>query len=265
LGWAAYRRQGGDLLLLAYFVPYYLLIGAFQVKFARYMIPLLPVLAVLVGRFLSDMTFARQLGNHSDSDDVQDDGGKATARWRPAVGIAGAAALAAMALYTAALEALLVTPDTRTEAAAWIAARRPGVTVGLLRPPWYYTPPLSPGIGCTKQMRTFCAPDLPADRRVVAPPETASFLSLARLRAERPELVVVNEFEYADPLRLARAGGPRTEIGELWEELRQNYTEVAVFRHRPRLGPITWFARTAPPHDLLYIMPTTRVFERRGR
>jgi 4-amino-4-deoxy-L-arabinose transferase-like glycosyltransferase len=263
-GWALYRRRGGDLLLLAYFVPYYLLIGSFQVKFARYVIPLLPVLAVWAGRLLSEAGPAWRSGIRTDPEDVQAHGRAARPRWRLLAGVAGAAALVAMALYAGALEALLVTPDTRTEAAAWVADRRPGVTVGLLRPPWYYTPPLSPGIGCVKQMRNFCAPDLPADRRVVAPPESASFLSLARLRAERPALVVVNEFEYSDPLRLARAGGPRTEMAELWGELRQNYTEVAVFRHRPRLGAMTWFARSAPPHDLLYIMPTTRVFERQA-
>jgi hypothetical protein len=244
IGWALYRRREADLILLAFFLPYYLLIGAVQVKFARYMLPVLPVLAVWAGRLLNDVFCAER------------------SKGRLAILLAGVTTLVSMVLYAVALEMLLVRPDSRTEAAAWVAGQRPGVSLALLRPPWYYTPPLSPGIGCVKQMRSFCLPDMPAGIRLVAPPETAAYLEPARLRAERPELVMVNEFEYADPLRLARAGGPRTEMAELWDDLRQNYTEVAVFRHRPQLGPLTWFARSTPPHDLLYIMPTTRIFER---
>lgn len=264
VGWALGRRRAADLILLAYFVPYYLLIGAFQVKFARYMIPLLPVLAVWAGRLLAELV----RGPAPDMGSAEAGGPPplraAVGSWRRVAAIAGGAALAWMILFAAALEWLLVTPDSRTEAAAWVAARPPGGSLALLRPPWYYTPPFSPGIGCVKQMQSFCLPDLPTRIHLVAPPETAAYLDPARLRAERPELVVVNEFEYADPLRLARSGGPRSEMAELWDDLRQNYTEVAVFRHRPRLGPLSWFARSTPPHDLLYIMPTTRVFQRQA-
>jgi hypothetical protein len=264
VGWAVWRRRAADLMLLAYFVPYYLLIGAFQVKFARYMLPLFPVLAVWAGRLLAELVRGPTADARSGEEASLPPTGAEGGSWRRVAAIAGGTALAWMILYAVALEGLLVTPDSRTEAASWVAARPPGGSLALLRPPWYYTPPLSPGIGCVKQMRSFCLPDLPTRIHLVAPPESASYLDLARLQAERPEFVVVNEFEYADPLRLARTGGPRTEMAELWDDLRQNYTEVAVFRHRPRLGPLSWFARSTPPHDLLYLMPTTRVFERQA-
>jgi hypothetical protein len=265
VGWALWRRRAGDLILLAYFLPYYLLIGAFQVKFARYMIPLLPVFAVWVGGLLAEVARRPRPAAGPEGEGAQPQLGTAGGSARRVIAIAGVGALVWTALYAAALEWLLVTPDSRTEAAAWVAGRPAGVSLALLRPPWYYTPPLSPGIGCVKPpMRYFCLPDMPTRVRLVAPPEMAANLEPARLRAERPELVVVNEFEYTDPLRLARSGGPRTEMAELWDELRQNYTEVAVFRHRPRLGPLAWFTRSTPPHDLLYIMPATRVFQRRA-
>jgi integrase/recombinase XerD len=246
--WAARRRRPEDLLLAATALPYYLLIGAFQVKFARYVIPLLPVLALWVGRLVAESVAT----------------GEGAGRRQILARAAAAGALLWTALYALALERLLVTPDSRTRAAAWLLSRAgPGVAVGLLRPPWYYTPPLAPGLSCVKVMMNFCLPEYPRQFRLIAPPLDGSYLPVERLREERPRYVAVNEFEYGDPLRLAHYGEAPEEFTELWEELRQNYTLAAVFDHRPRLGPLAWFARVPPPHDLLYIMPTTRIYERR--
>lgn len=242
VGVAAWRRRSADGLLAAFALPYFLAIGAVEVKFARYVIPLLPVLAIWAGRAVAE------------------------ALLRSALLSGGVAALVFLptALYAAALVPLLVTPDSRSRAAAWLKARAtPETTVALLRPPWYYTPPLSPGIGCVKAMRAFCLPDYPHDLRLIAPPEGTAYLSIERLREEKPEFVVVNEFEYVDALRLEPSGRAPREMTELWSALRQNYTEAAVFQHRPRLGPFGWLAPGQPPHDLLYIMPTTTVFQRR--
>jgi 4-amino-4-deoxy-L-arabinose transferase-like glycosyltransferase len=52
--WAAVKRRRGDLLLLSFVVPYYLLISLWQVRFERNLVPLLPVLMVLAGRVLVD-------------------------------------------------------------------------------------------------------------------------------------------------------------------------------------------------------------------
>src|SRR5262249_45751019 len=116
----------------------------------------------------------------------------------------GGAALVWTGLYAIALEGLLLTPDSRTLAAEWLRSqpnRRP--SVALLRPPWYYTPPLGPGSGCVKAMRTFCVLELPSDFRVVMPPEDQAFLDPVTLRGERPDFAIANEFEYTDALRLA--------------------------------------------------------------
>jgi YYY domain-containing protein len=46
------RRNKGDLLILAWVIPYFLLTGYLQVKFMRYMLPLTPFLIILVAQML---------------------------------------------------------------------------------------------------------------------------------------------------------------------------------------------------------------------
>ena len=52
--YAARKRTASDLILLAFLIAYYAVIGMAQVKFARYTIPLLPVLAILAARISLD-------------------------------------------------------------------------------------------------------------------------------------------------------------------------------------------------------------------
>ena len=54
LVWAALKHRRGDLLLLSFVVPYYLLISLWRVRFERNLVALLPVLAVLAARILVD-------------------------------------------------------------------------------------------------------------------------------------------------------------------------------------------------------------------
>jgi 4-amino-4-deoxy-L-arabinose transferase-like glycosyltransferase len=308
-GLALRRRSDADVVLLAFAVPYYLLIGAFQVKFARYTLPLYPVFAVWVGRVVEELAAASSRGVPATGqgpatvqapatiqapatevaattaqsppsraeDGVRAGGLRAVPAvtsvagfgsrraFGPALCTAAILALAWTALYAVALLGVLVSRDSRTDAATWVRKGPALDSVGLLQPPWFYTPPLSPAIGCVNLpanfMARFCRADRPPHLRVVAP-SSAALLTTEELRTGAPEVVVVNEFEYGDALRLAEGGTPN-EMAELWSQLRQNYREAVVLEHRPRLGPLTFFARSMPPHDLLYIMPTTRIFERR--
>jgi len=50
--WALVRRRQGDLLLLSFLLPYYLLISLWRVRFERNLVALLPVLVVLAARVL---------------------------------------------------------------------------------------------------------------------------------------------------------------------------------------------------------------------
>src|SRR5262249_18806601 len=54
LAWAIRRREPADGVLLAFVVPYYLLISSIEVKFARYTLPLFPPLCIWTGRALAE-------------------------------------------------------------------------------------------------------------------------------------------------------------------------------------------------------------------
>ena len=54
LVWAVLKRRRGDLLLLSFVVPYYLLISLWRVRFERNLVALLPVFVVLAARVLAD-------------------------------------------------------------------------------------------------------------------------------------------------------------------------------------------------------------------
>lgn len=56
IGRAAIVRRRGEILLLLWAVPYFAINGAFEVKFLRYMLPLVPFLALFGGRLLIDLT-----------------------------------------------------------------------------------------------------------------------------------------------------------------------------------------------------------------
>lgn len=49
---ASLRRRKGDLLLLAWVVPYFLIVGSFHVKYLRYLLPITPVLCLMAAAML---------------------------------------------------------------------------------------------------------------------------------------------------------------------------------------------------------------------
>ncbi len=132
---AIVRRTRRDLLLLLFPLLYYWLIAAQRVRFARNMMPLLPFLAVLAARLISELLQAA-------------DARIPWARLRrplPAL-IRGVAVLAVAVPLVAgpvrqqiAYDILLTQPDTRTIAKAWIEENIPtGARIAFEE----YTPPL---------------------------------------------------------------------------------------------------------------------------
>ena len=114
--YAARSRRPGDIGLLAYVLAYYLISGAGHENFYRYMLPLLPALAILAGGLLRAAPARLQL---------------------PA--IAAALLLLAPGLYASiATDRLLGTTDTRVLAARWLDANAaPGSN---LESPYYGGP-----------------------------------------------------------------------------------------------------------------------------
>lgn len=228
------RRGGADLVLAAWVVPYYLLIGAAEVKFMRYALPLLPPLALWVGAAAAGWL-----------------DGKKWSRTRTAAGLAlitvGFWSLGGATAYTL----LFATPDPRDRAAAWVRENvRPGATVGLLSVPWFQHPPLVPWNGGTKTAQSFAQSEPEWEYALVVGHWTA-----ARLRDEAPECFILSDLEVRDGLRLSL---PETRdlVGAI---------EARYRKHEVRPIPV-WpglFAPDFPAEDWLYPAPTLHIYVRR--
>ena len=243
---AYYCRRRADLLLLAFAVPYFVLIGFAQVKFARYTLPLLPPLLLLVGSMLSIPASARRQRVET-----------------VALVVAAGYAL----LFSVALNLTMTRPDPRDRAAAFL--RSAGVaSVGFPTGPWYYSPPLGPLLAHPRpDLAQKSALDITAPRLVPAlngqggPVEWDTGLLLR----SAPAAVALSEFEYADALRVGHAPA-REYIGMLTPRYPNRRTfanpvEVLGIRFtnvdRDASLPVQHL-----PHDMLYTNPTQVIFSR---
>jgi hypothetical protein len=236
------RRTPADLVLLAFAVPYYGMMGAAQVRFTRYMLPLIPVLAAWVAALGSDPS-----------------------RWmrrrtvRTLGGVLCAAGFLGEMVLSLAFSIGMIGSDARDAARTYLErSLRPGGTVAFATTPWYWSPPLLP---------EFTAP-VPGSvrRRMILEAQSRFDLRLPGPDREwdvsvfhepKPDAVVVSDLESQDAFRVRHPDAIRFQ-----RELERWYAPV-VFGGRPRL--FGWPVITARyvPVDLLYVTPTVRVYERR--
>lgn len=248
--YAFYRRSPGDLILLSFLVIYYGVIGAAQVRFARYTIPILPVLAILAARVSVDM-IAQWL--------------KSSRRNRRALGYAAGALVAVVSLYalsfTMHLNSLFTQRDTRDSAAEWIMKYVPhGSSIAFPTVPWFYTPPLDPAMALpvTAEGRYEKAMQVKDYRLVVSPPGTEWDLSF--LKAQTPEYVVLSQFEYEARERI---GDP--SVKAYFAYLRDRYYYApSPFADPPfQRALIRAFFVRELPEDMSYASPTILIYSRK--
>ena len=255
VGYALARRERGDGLLAAFALPYYVLIGLAVVRYARYTIPLLPVLALWTGRLLADVS---RLPHPT--------------RRRGGV-VAGAAIL----LFTLVDTLLLIRPmtamDNRDRAWAWLQGHAPDpVPIGFAALPWFGVPPVSPWF-CAFVPGTWTRIAASRDdlRRIVYPYQVAPDGSILRhdwdvatLRRVSPEFVVLSEDDYDDALRLHDP----VAIAYL-QTLRRHYAlvpfdETDDNRDVQGLHDDAYGLPTRDlPSDMLYTNPVILIYKRR--
>jgi hypothetical protein len=256
VGYLAWRRRPAEIALLAFAVVYYGLIGAFEVRFMRYLIPILPVLAVAAGTLLSALA----------SPPAEE---PAKRRWpRITALVAGVLACVWSLVYTCAHLTLFVGPDPRDKALAWLVSNAKGESVGLTTVPWFYSPPVSIYNGGPQSEKAFRLYAGQSQFRL-----TVLGTDAAQLRAsqELPKYFVISDFEYGDALRLLSSGSvPPSAVeqveafADFWRALHAKYKLVAVFSKNPSLGPLVLPKRALPPHDWMYPYPTIRIYQRRA-
>src|SRR5690606_28218297 len=131
--------------------------------------------------------------------------------------------------------------------AAWMKqnASTP-TTVGLLNPPWFWTPPLSPqdappgsGVSVTQ------SPDGKFQFNITG-------FDTVELESQKPKWFVMNEFEFRDEERLNQG-----EHQKFMKKLQSEYSLRAQFKNQP---PFEWPGREFVPHDWLYTNPEVRIY-----
>ncbi|MDH7569590.1 MAG: glycosyltransferase family 39 protein [Armatimonadota bacterium] len=231
---AALRRRPVDLILAAWALPYYLLIGVAQVKFQRYTLPLVPLLAVWAG-----VLGAAWLA------------GTGWSRRRTLAAVGAVALVSWTAGATVAYDLLFVLPDPRDRAAQWIHAHvPPGATLAMASPPWFQHPPLQPWNGGTKTAAAF-----QGQRERWPYVFQAGGWTAQRLREEPPDCFVLSDLEIRDHLRLNR---PETlPMRQLVAALDAGYDR---FEFAPSSSWPGLFGPGYPPEDWLYPAPTLYVY-----
>ena len=248
VGYALYKRGRGDGLLAAFALPYYVLISLAAVRYARYTIPLLPVLALWVGRMAADWSRA------------------ATPLRRGAALWASAVTLGLTLVWCLRLVGFMADQDMRDWALQKInspsySPHPPALTtVGFAVMPWFGAPPISP---------YFPMPRPGGWRQRVSPQEAARIVyagkdwDAALLEAKKPDIVVLSEYDYADALRLKDPDALR-----YLEALRRDYTPSTTFVDRntalsAAYTRIEGLPTRGWPHDMLYTCPIISFYTRK--
>ena len=134
IGSAAVHRRKGELLLLAWVLPYFLLTGYVQVKFLRYMLPLTPFLLIFGSRMIYW---------------AHDEVAKLSKRHLPLVRWGIGLLIAATAFYALSYASIYSEPHTAKRASAWVNENVPKGSV-ILMEHWEESLPDTQGyvIGC---------------------------------------------------------------------------------------------------------------------
>lgn len=127
LGRGVYRKQAWLIGPLVFAIVEYLLIGRAEVKFMRYIFPLIPVLA---------MGYGWAVGQAHKNGSMQ-------MKAFVAFAIFAIAGFGGGLVSTAMLTKWMTEPDVRDQMAAFVRENVPeGSSVGLVSDPWFYTPTL---------------------------------------------------------------------------------------------------------------------------
>ncbi|MCD6521634.1 glycosyltransferase family 39 protein [Candidatus Calescamantes bacterium] len=230
--WSLVRKEKKSRFFSLWVFSYYLFICVFfKSKFARYMLPLLPFLSLLSGEFLTRIPFRKW-------------------RYFPLLVILF---FFYNFLYVLSYDKLFLSPDPRTEASRWIEENIPvKSSIGVIFEPYFFTPPII-------YMEYWVEGESAYNR---GQPEKFNQYSILvwrkeKWRKEKPEYLVISEYEIRDFLRFPYLF-PQEK--ELIEEIQRDYILIKKFDTPLTLGKMR-FRKGFPPHDLLYPFPYVEIFK----
>jgi len=231
--------------LLVWLVVSFGLLGLGNIRFLRYLLPMLPPIMVLLSEAL---LVGWVTPGHGDNSGERN-------RWpdslRRSAGLSlTCAILAAVSIVGWNAACQFARPDPRDQAAAWLTSRlQERTTVGLVTLPWFYTPPICPFNGGMKSQWQFQSWRTDAPFRLAV-----TGWDLKMLAREKPDIFVVSEFETRDEVRL-NLPEPRAFLNRLYSD----YTLVQEFKNMDSL-PAPWLSNRFVPHDWLYPNPRVEIY-----
>lgn len=256
LGIAVARRnaEARPLMgLLIFAIVFYIAIGRAEVKFIRYVFPLVPVIAA---------GFAWLISNAQKSNSAWGKGGIVVGILALG-GAGGQGGLQNVLLYTQWMSS----PDTREVAADYIKNTLKAKTVGLVSDAWFYTPMFYPEVGVPratpieKRLELMAQAENPQVLQYTGlDPASRRNWDIRLLSETKPDVVVLSSFEWDDMDRIYKAGLDRENPEAEWnranafmQQLRKDYDPQIVFgEDRPTI------------HDLMYVRPAIYIWKRKG-
>lgn len=253
--YGAYRRHPWAIALLAFALVYYALIGRAEVKFIRYTFPLLLPLAVGYGYAM---------------------GAAFRSRTRPSLALTavGVFALTGNPFFdfggfigAARYSFFMGGPDPRDEAAAYLRDVARNGSVGIVKDPWFWTPPLIKDAGLPRSSMKIIYSEVATAEH----PRVLRYLADGTLDGRRdwdsrlltelkPDYVVFSSFEAIDEERLRHV----SNLDPGTRSLVENY-EAFVTRLQKEYTQVNVFGGLVPEiHDLMYIRPTVWIWKRNG-
>lgn len=241
------------MVLMAFTVPYYVLISLSEVRFARYTLPLYPAAALLVGYLICDWYGALER------------------LWKPSRLVLISVAIFwgfTTLVYTGMVTSALSAADPRDKAAMSIKESIPrDSSIGFVGYPWYYSPPITNdiGFGTLPQRRE-------ATRK--ASYNITIFSEFAHagdwwVQGHRPDWVVLTPEETRDAERLRGRidipAGDRRAVDRTLEDIgcvRQHYLPGSSGRPPvPGFGNYKWYLWPygALPHDMRYALSNVEI------
>ncbi|WP_309719195.1 glycosyltransferase family 39 protein [Armatimonas sp.] len=223
LGRALAVRGRTEVILLAFVLPYLLLICVSANQYTRYALPILPALCWLIG------SLPRKLS--------------------PLIAIGGALSLA----FSVALCSVMAGSDPRDEAAVFL--KQKGVaSVGFARGPWYWSPPLHPILTAPIPTAARRAANSSETLRLFAVPEGRDW-DPSLLQATQPDAVALSEIEYTTAVRTKNP-----QALAYLAALTSRYPNKTVFAHPlPVLGARDYAGLPCQPLPIDMIYPNQAV------
>jgi hypothetical protein len=251
--------------LLAFIIVYFLALGFSQVRYMRYVLPLLPALCVLIARFtlrlstvltVGSMALAStndfETGASSQSDWVQRKAAQSTAMTVHVFDVS--AIILSLFLLLATVDVLrpFARPDPRDTAAAWLKTNANTSTIALASDrPWFWSVPLSPQDSPPGAATSI--EEALAQSATVGASYNLSTLAFdaTKLSRDKPQYVVMSELEWRDKERLQDANYEAfmTSLDQLYER-EQTFAGAST----------TLPGRAWVPHDFMYTNPQVRVY-----